>query len=206
MGEMPHDNHARVSTGSADLRTVHFESVHLANSAVGHLHRRIVGAPQRVQQRPLGVPRIQRRHAQARLLEAPRFGKLRHLAQGHPAQIARIAATRAAGRGEAHPHATVGFHIGPVGTQTIVAHHDVLGNAGDQMVVQLPGRIRLVCAGKRNGPRRNPLRAAVFLGATHGFRPFSDGRPDIPGAFAQYSSYRIVLSCKSFYFMNNSLL
>ena len=174
MGEMPHDNHARVSTGSADLRAIHFESVHLANSAVGHLHRRIVGAPQRVQQRPLGVPRIQRRHAQARLLEAPRFGKLRHLAQGHPAQIARVAATRAAGGGETHPHATVGFHIGPVGAQAIVTHHDVLGNTGDQVVVQLPGRIRLIRARECNGPRRSPLRAAVFLGATHGFSPFSD--------------------------------
>ena len=174
MGEMPHDNHARVSTGSADLRAVHFESVHLANSAVGHLHRRIVGAPQRVQQRALRVPRVQRRHAQARLLEAPRFGKLRHLAQGHPAQIARVATTRAAGRGEAHPHATVGFNVGPVGAQTIVAHHDVLGNAGDQVVVQLPGRIRLIRARECNGPRRSPLRAAVFLGATHDFSPFSD--------------------------------
>ena len=174
MGEVPHHNHTRIPAGGADLRAVHFESVHLPDGAVGYLHRRIVGAPQRIQQRPLGVPGVQRRHAQARLLEAPGLRKLRHLAQGHPSQVARVATTRAAGGGEAHPHATVGFHVGPVGTQTIVAHHDVLGNAGDQVVVQLPGRIRLVCAGKRNGPRRNPLRAAVFLGATHGFRPFSD--------------------------------
>ena len=106
--------------------------------------------------------------AERGLLEAPRLRQLRHGAQRQAAQVHRVLALGAALAGEADAHAAVRLHVGPVRAQTVVADDQVLGNVPYQVVVELPRRVVAVRAGEAYSVVAGVVRAAVFLGASHG--------------------------------------
>ena len=58
--------------------------------------------------------------------------------------------------------------VGPVRAQTVVADDQVLGNVPYQVVVELPRRVVAVRAGEAYSVVAGVVRAAVFLGASHG--------------------------------------
>ena len=130
---------------------------------------RIIFAAQRVKQLAARVPRVQRRHAQRRLLEAPRFRQLGHVAQLHAAQVGLKRALSAAACGERHAHAAVGFHVRPVQAQAIVAHFHVFRNSRDKLVVQVPrraGRVRPGVRDERSGVKAHGRHGTSFQSET----------------------------------------
>ena len=174
--------------GGLDARAVLLEGVarrHAsARAALGALDGRIVHGAQRVEQGLLRVVGVEGRHAERGLLEAPRLRQLRHGAQRQAAQVHRVLALGATLAGEADAHAAVRLHVGPVRAQTVVADDQVLGNVPYQVVVELPRRVVAVRAGEADNVVAGVVRAAVFLGASHGRTvPLSRAEPPDGASF-----------------------